>query len=221
MCFSAAGSFALAGVLTGVGTMSVVQNQSSALRVFAAVPLLFAAQQVAEGIVWLTMPDAAESPLHRTAVIAYLGFALVLWPAYLPISLRRAEHAPARRRVLAMIAALGVAVALAAWISLARWPPDASIAGRSIHYEFTGGKTPVLYIVLLVAYAIPTILTFFVSTVPLTRIIGITLLVSLLVTAVVARQGVTSVWCFFAAILSAQVLVSIRRAQQPGVHVLK
>lgn len=212
MCFSAGGSFALAGVLTAVGTASVMQNQVPANRVFAVAPLLFAAQQVAEGIVWLTMPDGDASTLHRTAVMAYLGCALILWPIYLPFSLRRAEHAPARRRQLAMIAALGLAVAAAAWISLVLWPPDASIAGRSIHYEFTGGKTPVLYVLLLVAYVIPTILPFFVSTVPVTRLIGLTLLVSLLVTALVERQGLTSVWCFFAAILSAQILLAIRRS---------
>jgi hypothetical protein len=218
MCFSAGGSFALAGVLAGVGTVSVMQKQPPTHRLFAVAPVLFATQQVAEGIVWLTMADASRTALHDTAVMAYLGFALVLWPIYLPVSLRRAERDPARRRLLAVIGALGLAVAVAAVISLSLWPPDASIAGRSIHYEFTGGKTPVLYILLLVAYVIPTIVPFFVSTIPLTRLIGITLLVSLLVTALVERKGVTSVWCFFAAILSAQILFAVRRSRitQPG-----
>jgi hypothetical protein len=212
MCFSAGGSFALAGVLTVVGTASIVQNQSPPFRMFAAVPLLFAAQQGAEGVVWLTMANPEASSPHRTAVMAYLGVALVLWPTYLPVCLWRVEREPARRRLLAMMAAVGLAVALAAWISLARWPPVASIAGHSIHYEWTGGRTPVVYLLLLVAYVIPTMLPFFASTVQLTRQIGFTLLASLLVTALVEREGLTSVWCFFAAILSAQILLAIRRS---------
>ena len=42
MCFSATGSFAISGVLTAVGAVSVARNSSKPHRMFAAIPLIFA-----------------------------------------------------------------------------------------------------------------------------------------------------------------------------------
>src|SRR5690348_1383449 len=84
MCFSATGSFAIAGVLAGLGAASMVRNSSKAQRMFAAIPFIFAAQQATEGIVWLTIHDGQHASLHRLAVGAFLGFALIVWPIWLP-----------------------------------------------------------------------------------------------------------------------------------------
>lgn len=100
MCFSAAGSFALSGVLAGVGAASVSRNTSRRHVMFAAIPLVFAAQQAAEGVVWLTIEGSAHPVLHRLAVIAFLGFALIVWPIWLPSSLQLIERRLERRRVL-------------------------------------------------------------------------------------------------------------------------
>ena len=43
----------------------------------ALVPLLFAAQQVAEGVVWMTIHDPGEARLQGLAVAFFLSFALV------------------------------------------------------------------------------------------------------------------------------------------------
>jgi CheY-like chemotaxis protein len=70
------------------------------------------------------------------------------------------------------------------------------------------------HLVYLAAYIIPTVIPFFVSTANLARTIGVTLVMSLAATVVVQRDALTSVWCFFAAILSALVLVSVAREQR-------
>lgn len=57
----------------------------------AAVPLMFAAQQVTEGIVWLTIGDQSERPENLAAVAVFLVFALVVWPLWVPLSLLKAE----------------------------------------------------------------------------------------------------------------------------------
>src|SRR5437870_4913753 len=103
MCFSAAGSFTLSGVLAAIGVASVTRSVHSPARMLAAVPLLFAAQQAAEGVVWLTTDSAHPSTLganHSLAVYAFLAFALIVWPVWSPLSLRRIERSGPRRSIL-------------------------------------------------------------------------------------------------------------------------
>ena len=64
---------------------------------FAAVPLIFAAQQMAEGTVWLTM-NGEYPAVHRLAVISFLAVAFVVWPTWLSFSLRLFERSVVRRR---------------------------------------------------------------------------------------------------------------------------
>ena len=76
MCFSATASFTAGAVLLGVGTLtlrSALASRHSHRRrdlPFAAIPLLFAIQQLIEGVVWLTV--SAEAPplsTHRIVVV--------------------------------------------------------------------------------------------------------------------------------------------------------
>ena len=97
MCFSAGASLGVSVVLAGVGSTSISRNTSPRLRMFAALPLLFGAQQAAEGVVWLTMGDPAQATMHQLGVSAFLGFAFVIWPAYAPMSLYVAERDPRHR----------------------------------------------------------------------------------------------------------------------------
>jgi hypothetical protein len=178
---------------------------------FAAIPLIFAAQQASEGIVWLTMNGGA---LHRLAVVAFLGVALIVWPMWLPYALRLIERNPARRRALTGLFWFGALVSACAAVLLVRWQPVAAIAGHSIRYDFVTSDDPAVELFCLLAYVTPTVVPFFVSTGNLTRTIGAMLIVSLVTAVVVERDALTSVWCFFAAILSCAILVSVTREQR-------
>lgn len=213
MCFSATGSFAISGVLTGLGAASLLRNNSAPRRMFAAIPLFFAAQQAAEGTIWLTIGDPASVRLHRTAVNVFLAFALAVWPVWLPLSLRLIERSVDRRRVLTALVALGAGVSTYATVLLTRWQPVARIAGHSISYEYQHRDDSATQLGYLLAYVIPTLVPFFVSTTSLARTIGVTLIVSLFVAVLVQRDALTSVWCFFAAILSGLILVAVSREQ--------
>ena len=212
MCFSATGSFAISGVLTAVGAASLARNSSPPHRFFAAIPLIFAAQQAAEGTVWLTMSDG-NATLHRLAVGIFLGVALIVWPTWLPFALRLVERNPVRRRALGALFWAGAAVATYASVFLVRFRPVARIVGHSIRYDYvTSGDAP-SHVFYLLAYAVPTVVPFFVSTVSLARTIGILLVVSLMTSAAVQRDALTSVWCFFAAMLSGLILFAVAREQ--------
>lgn len=211
MCFSAVGSFALSGVLAGTGTAAIALNKSLAQRLFAAIPLVFAAQQAAEGVVWLTIADPANATLQRLSVAAFLGIAVVIWPTWCPLSLCLAERNPVRRRILTLMSWLGVIVSLCALVLLLRWHPVANVAGHSIQYVHE--DSPLGHYTVLV-YGVVALLPFFVSTTTLARTIGATFVVSLAVTMVIYREALTSVWCFFAAILSGLILVAVLKGRR-------
>jgi hypothetical protein len=214
MCFSATGSFTVAGLLVGVGAASLSSSASGPHRMYAAVPLIFAAQQAAEGVVWLTIDQLAYARLLSLAVAAFLAVALVLWPVWLPLSLLRIERSAPRRRGLAALVVIGSAVAVASTVLLLRWQPVAQIAGHSIRYAYEGEPFGLPAGISLVIYAMPTVLPFFFSSASLARSTGTMLLVSLIVAALVQRETLTSVWCFFAAVLSTLVLATVLMEQR-------
>jgi hypothetical protein len=178
---------------------------------FAAIPLIFAAQQAAEGVVWLTIAGPPDALLRRVAVYAFLALALVIWPIWVPCSLRLMERNAARLRALTVMCWLGGFVSVGAALLLMRWQPVAYVAGHSIRYDYPGSVDTPRDLLLPLAYFIPTITPLFISTAKLARTLGITLIVALVATILVQRDALTSVWCFFAAILSGVVFVALGR----------
>jgi hypothetical protein len=155
-----------------------------------------------------------SSPGSGLPVTAFLGIALVVWPMWLPLSLQALERNPVRRRTLMAMFWIGGAGAAYASFLMIRWRPVAHIAGHSIRYDYVGSGEAGRRLLYLLAYIVPTIVPFFVSTMKLARTMGAMLVVSLIVTVLVQRDALTSVWCFFAAILSGLLFVSVGREQQ-------
>jgi hypothetical protein len=213
MCFSAAGSFALSGVLTLLGATSMARNSSKPHRMFAAIPLLFAAQQAAEGMVWVTL-DGGHPLLNRLGISAFLGIALVVWPVWVPLAFRLLEGEPRRRRALGLLLCAGGLVASATFLLIVRFPPFAQIRGHSINYEYAGSDDAPKRLLYLLAYVIPTVVPFFVSTLRMARLLGVVLVFSLVAATIVQRDALTSVWCFFAALLSGLILIALEREQR-------
>ncbi|MEO7996340.1 MAG: DUF6629 family protein [Gemmatimonadaceae bacterium] len=210
MCFSAGVSFGASAVLGGIGAASIASNTSSERRLFAATPLLFAAQQAAEGFVWRTMGHSNDGDLQRAAVNLFLAFALVLWPVWLPLSLERFEQNPVRKRLLRALVLIGACVSVGSATMLIRNQATASIAGRSVHYDFAGDQGTVISLLMLAAYLVPTLAPYLVTTAPKARRIGVMLVFSVAAAAYVQKEALTSVWCFFGSILSGLILLSVR-----------
>jgi hypothetical protein len=215
MCFSASGSFGVAAVLAGVGAVSLARPRSPSHGMLAAVPLLFALQQATEGLVWVTIGHARGSGLHGLAVAAFLGFALVLWPVWIPLAFALPEANPSRRRLLSALTAIGAVVAVGATVMLLRVRPAAHVAGHNIAYSYASSSSAIVLALYLPMYVIPSVLPFFVSTVRWAKVMGVVLVVALLATFVIERRALTSVWCFFAAILSGFMVVGTARPRHP------
>jgi hypothetical protein len=209
MCFSATGSFSVAAVLAGVGAVSVTQKKADEHRLLSATPLLFAVQQVAEGMVWRTIGDSDQAPLHFASVAVFLGLALVVYPTWSSLSLFLAERNPRRRKMLGALLAFGVFVSIYAAVMLTRHRPIASVTHHSITYtyqEFGSSRVIALY---LPGYVLATVAPFFISTMNKAKVMGGILVFGLVATFVIKRQTLTSVWCFFAAVMSGVIVLSI------------
>lgn len=200
VCFSATASFALSAVLGGVGAVSLLQNRNKEHQMVAAIPLLFSIQPAAEGIVWMTMSNPAQATLHRLATNAFLIVALMIWPLWMPLALRRAEGDSERRPLLTGLAGVGLFVAVFAGQELLRFPPTARIVGHSLTYGY--GPGGLQYFAYLAVYIVPAALPFFVASLRHARIAGLVLISSLILSDIVQRDAITSVWCFFAAVFS-------------------
>jgi hypothetical protein len=200
----------MAGVLTGIGGASIGVSADRPRRLFSAIPLLFAAQQATEGIVWLTIDVPAHALLLRVAVFVFLGFALVVWPTWMPLSLRIAERKVSRKKWLTRLTWAGACVSAGAAVLLIHWVPRAYIEGNSIHYNFGGSTGTVVHVLLVAAYAAPALLAFFVSTIDLSHVFGASLVLSMAAALIIKAEVLTSVWCFFAAGLSVLVFLAVR-----------
>jgi hypothetical protein len=180
---------------------------------FAAIPLIFAAQQATEGLVWLTI-DGSHGTLNRIAATVFLGIALIIWPVWSPLSLELAERNARRRSWLRALCWAGVGVAACASVLLTRRAPSASVVGHSIRYDFAEiGPSP-LHGLSVLAYVASTALPWFTSTIRWGRALGGALVFSCVVSALIQTQTLTSVWCFFAAVLSGLILLVVERERR-------
>src|SRR5688500_15769739 len=85
MRFSAEASFAASGVLllSGAYCLRTVLPRRPACAPLALIPVIFGAQQAAEGLVWVGV--AREDPgLVQRAAVAYLCVAVCFWPFWIP-----------------------------------------------------------------------------------------------------------------------------------------
>ena len=201
MCFSATASFSAGVVLLWLGTLTLRSALFSHLRrdlPFAAIPLLFAIQQLIEGVIWLTF--SYEAPLLNSVMThVYSFFSHVLWPVYVPVAVLLMEPAGWRRRALVAFVAAGAAVGAYLLYVLVAFPVVSRPTGQHIEYvspHFFAAVTMTLYLV-------STALSPLLSTHRLVKLFGVLALLSFGAAYAFYATWFISVWCFLAALLSA------------------
>ena len=212
MCFSAEASFGAAAALLPIGGYCV----QSALRKdrrylpLALVPVAFGMQQAAEGCVWLGLHHGDEELVTRASV-GFLYFALVFWPVWIPFSLLFTEERRPAKRLLAATTVLSLV-----WLLL--YAPVAIDPGRWVQTDVVHHS---------IAYRVDGLPGFQVVPRPLWRLAylaficgplglaqrggggtrlraigGSAVAVLFVICYLVYEYTFTSVWCFFAALLS-------------------
>ena len=200
MCFSATASFSAGALLLGIGTLTLKSARRPRELPFAAIPMLFAIQQLTEGVIWLTF--RVDAPLLNTVMTyVYSFFSHVLWPVYVPVAVWLMEPRGWRRRALLAFVAAGGAVGLYLLYMLVAFSVVSRPVGQHIEYvspHFFAAVTMTLY---LMATALSPVL----STHRVVRIFGVLALSSFAAAYYFYATWFISVWCFFAALLSAVV----------------
>ena len=197
MCFSATVSFSAGAFLLGLGTLTLKSARHKRELPFAAIPLLFAIQQLTEGVIWLTFSH--EAPVLNTVMTyIYTFFSHVLWPIYVPAAVLLMEPPGQRRHALLAFVAIGIAVGAYLLYILIAFPVVSRPTGQHVEYlspHFFAALSMSLY---LLASTVSVLL----SSHQAVKIFGVLALLSFGAAYYFYAIWFISVWCFFAALLS-------------------
>lgn len=212
MCFSTEASFVAGAGLVALGVASQRSVTQPRDRLLAAVPLIFGIQQLTEGVVWLTVGDESAKLINTAATFGFSTFA-ALWPTLLPTAIGIAEPERMRRRLFACVSVIGALASGYMIFQLARYGVFAEIYCNSVRYLVdTPGETLARWV-----YVVFTVATGICSSQRFARIFCGLLFVAYWVSFYAYTETYTSVWCFFAALLSMIVFVHLR-LKQASVH---
>ncbi len=205
MCFSAEASMGVAVALlpTGAYCVEAAWRKDRRYLPLAAVPVLFGLQQLCEARVWAGL-GLGDPELARVPSLAFLFFALVVWPVWVPVAVAAVEPRGWKRWAFFALAGVGMAAGAAYYLPIASdggrgLRPTA--VGHSVRYDFSavpaaGGRAwPALY---LGVVCVPLLVSRDRRLRPLGAAVG----VSAVAAYALFEHAFASVWCFLAAVLS-------------------
>lgn len=196
MCFSTEASFTAALVLGSTGAVTLKNCSSRSQFFLTAIPFLFALQQFSEGLIWLHFSQGIESPsLFFSGQRAFLIFAFLVWPIWIPLSLAVIERQPWRRNLLYLNLACGAGLSLVNLTYGLHQDISVQVVNHSLHYS---GQVPSQTYL----YPLIVLLPCFLSSLKHINIFGLLTVISYLTADYYYEENFVSVWCFFAAIVS-------------------
>lgn len=200
MCFSATASFSAGAVLTVIGIASLKKTHHKSQYLFASIPLIFGAQQLAEGVLWVSLPNPDFLQMQKIATLVYIFFAQVIWPIWVPIAILKLEKRKTRKTIQSIFIGSGLLVASYLGYCLVVYHVEGKIIGYHIAYFQHYPLFLKPYIVVL--YALATIAPSLFSHVKRMWILGASILISYIITLIFYKYYTLSVWCFFSSIIS-------------------
>lgn len=171
---------------------------------FAMIPLLFGVQQIIEGMLWLSF--RFDAPLLKViTTYAFTLFSHVLWPIFVPFAIGFLETVAWRKKVILAFQTTGIVVSLYLLYFIVRYPVISEVAEHIVYVSPHFNKVPVM-----VLYLAATCVGAFFSSHPIINIFGILALLLFLVAYWIHAVAFFSIWCFFAAILSAVIYLHFK-----------
>jgi len=215
MCFSTEASFIGGTVILAIGVATVRKVHKPSQLVFASIPLFFGFQQIAEGFVWLSLQNDLYKGYLMPATYTFLIMAEVFWPFMTPLAVLLMEKNKKRMKILWVLLGMGVSVSLYFIFCLLSYNVTPEIRGYHIEYVEVFPRSIRIFVFCI--YLIASIVPLFVSTIKRTYILGILMAVSCLITLIFYTQFLTSVWCFFGALISIIILWILRDARKKNI----
>ena len=217
MCFSAPASF--------VGSVALLSASAYILRtsrplslptvVSAAIPLMFSMQQAIEGVIWVALNNGNQG-LANTLGLVYIFFAYFVWPAFTPFFGLANEPLGVRRNILHIVSILGVVFGLFLYfpIIMNYTPIQPVIQGHSILYIHKNYYSAIPFTMDFAFYLAICPLSLLISSHKCIRELGFTVVLAFIVSYVLFYYSLTSVWCFFSAIISLSVIIIEKQLKQ-------
>lgn len=212
MCFSPQGDL-VAGIAVsaiGVDACRHLKGRQEYVAV-AVLPVLFGLHQIDEAFVWWGLRGDVSRGLGDVAMWIYLLFALAILPVLAPVIVLAIEKTAKRRWRIVPFVALGVVVSAILLEAMVVGHPSARLGSYHIAYSI-GLQHGLLIIGLyIVATCGPLLLSGYRSVVWF----GVANLVAVVVLARLCADGFTSLWCFYAALVSAAIALHLRTTAVP------
>ncbi len=215
MCFSATACFTAAAILLPIGIYSLgkAYQANKNYLALAALPFLFGLQQIIGGGLWLAFEQSADINIEMTAK-GFLFFAYFLWPFFVPLAALLVETNATRRTLFKIFSFTGFLLGASLYVPLLLYPEWLSVMTFkgsilyhpvSIYDEILPGTVERVFYAIIIA--VPLLF----STVATLRFFGVLIFVSVAISALFFAYAFVSIWCFFAAILSAYIVYIIHR----------
>ena len=212
MCFSAGASFAGSVVISTIGIATILKVHKPSQIVFACIPLFFGFQQFIEGCLWYSMQHPEYSQYENIFTTTFLIMAQIFWPVMIPLAVLHMEKNKKKKRLLWVFLSLGLTISIFYIYCLLNYMVTPQISGYHIHYVENSPKT--LTFIAFLLYLITSITPLFISSIKRTHLLGILMSLSCLITILFFTQYLTSVWCFFAALISAVIFWILRDSRR-------
>ena len=211
MCFSPEVSFIASAGISVIGVMTLRQTTHWRQWMFASLPLVFASQQFVEGLLWLVLLNG-EMPLRQHWLTQiYSGYAGVVWPAIVPLSIMLIESNTVRKSFMALILIIGLATVVSTINILITGGFSAQIMNSSILYDYSN---PIETYTTKWSYLIAIGCAFFLSSQPVIRCIGAVNVITFGISYYLYNITYISVWCFFAAVTSGLIYFYFREQKK-------
>ena len=193
-------------VIGGIGIATLVKVEKPRELALGVIPLALGVHQIVEGFVWLGLHDKISQDATNLAIHVYLAFAWVVLPTLVPVALLLITADPRRRRPMAACVAIGAAVSAYLAIALITNDISARIAGHTVQYGGAGRYATLATGLYVVATCTPPIL----SSQRAIVWFGICNLAAVAVIALMQADGLTSLWCAWAAVVSILIYMQFR-----------
>jgi hypothetical protein len=216
MCFSATASFTAAATLSVLGVATLTQIRYRRELLLGSFPLLFAIQQCSEGLVWVTRGYTSLDSINSLVTYSFLFFATGLWPFLCPLSVYLLEeNIFIRKTILGMVwGGIGLGIYLFSWVVM-----------HGVSSEYFSGN--LLYDLNFIPfyelnkylYLVVTSTPFIIASNKLLKLFGVIAILSFVLSELFYKVTFVSVWCFFAAVLSAGLYFIFRDFKQKVIKV--
>jgi hypothetical protein len=213
VCFSAEADFVSGAAIGAIGVATLAKVDKPRELPLALLPVAFALHQIAEGFVWRDL-DAGAAHASGVAVYLYVAFAWVLLPVYVPFVIMILEPAGRRRRLIGVFVVLGAIAGTYLAAAVVRGDVSAHAVEHTIQYGGAGRFATAATVLYVIATCGAPLLSGF-------RAImwfGVANVGAVATFAVIQAEGLTSLWCTWAAVVSALIYLQFvwwRRGDDP------